>query len=352
MRLVNATFSTAIAEGSLKVTELFILELADGTVYRYTPHSKDIVWDAGSNTYSSITIGRKPIQFTSSFESDTTQIVMGNISGDLYDKVQNNILDSCKVTIKRILWDDTYASDKEMIIFVGYADIEFDRSLLILNCRPLEDTLNIKIPKHTYQEPCNNTLFDDSCTLVRAIHVYAGVATGGSFTTLIDTTRGSVYKVDFDGGDEGNPIIIGDTVTGGGGGGTGVVVQIVYLTASTGTIWYVEQLGAQFVDDEVLSSGGDSVTVNGTPAVDTLLYIQGELEMTSGDNSGGRRPVLSDGSNTITLIWPFANVVANGDTYNVYPGCDKKAATCDLTFDNDENIIAFLYVPKIEETLM
>jgi len=352
LREVNASFESAIIEGSLKVAELFILELADGTVYHYTSHSKDIIWDADSNIYSSIVIGRSPIQYTSSFESDTVQIMIGNISGDLYGKVQVNVLEACKVTIKRILWDNNYASDKEIVIFVGYADIEFDRSFLVLNCRPLEDSLNVRLPRHTYQEPCNNSLFDVNCSLIRTEHKYSGTATGGSNITLMDANRGSVYKVAFDGGDETDPIEVGDTITGGVGAGTGMVIQITYQTSSTGILWYADQVGVQFVDDEVLSSGGDSVTVDGTPAVDTDIYIQGELEMTGGNNSGCRRPILSDESNTLTIMWPFPNVVVNGDTYNLYPGCDKKAITCDEVFNNDENFRGFLYVPKVEETVM
>lgn len=352
MRSVNATFSSAIAEGSVKVAELYILELSDGSKYYYTSHSKNIIWDAGSNTYLSIVISRGPVQYSNNFESDTVQVIIGNISGDLVADVQANILDGCKVTIKRVLWDNSYAADLEIILFVGYADVEFDRTVLNLNCRPLEDSLNSKIPRHTFQEPCNNSLFDDTCTLVQSDHQYSGTATGGTALTLIDTTRGSVYKVDFDNGDGDNPVEVGDALSGDVGAGTGVCVQIVYLTATTGTIWYVEQVGVQYVNDEVLTGGGNTITVNGTPAEDTNLYIIGELEMTGGNNSGQRRPILSDGSNTITVLWPFPNVVANGDTYNLFPGCDKTAETCDLTFDNDENFRGFLYIPRVEETVM
>ncbi len=350
MRTVDASFSTAIGQGTLKVAELFLLELSDGSVYRYTSHPKDISWDAAPNTYKAVVIGRSPIQFTNSFESDSVQVVIGNITGDIYSEVQANILEACKITIKRILWDDSYAADREIIIFVGYADVEFDRSILTLQCRPLEDSLNVKIPRHTFQEPCNHTLFDVNCTVVRASHKYSGTATGGTTATLVDTDRGLLYKVAFDGGS--GTIAVGDVLTGGTGGGSGVVAERTYQTSGSGILWYVEQTGVQFVNDEVLSSGGDTMVVNGTPAVDTELYLQGELEMSGGNNDGQRRPVLSDESNVLTIMWPFANVVESGDTYNIYPGCNKKAETCDVVFNNDENFRGFLYVPKIEESMM
>lgn len=353
MRTVNASVSTAIAAGTVKVCEIYILELASGTTYRYTSHSKDIVWDAGSNTYTSTVIVREPVQYTTNFESDSVRVLLGNISGDLYALVQANVLEAVKITIKRILWDDSYAADKEVVVFKGWADVEFNRQVLILTCRPLLDLMNVKVPKHTWQEGCNHRLFDISCTLIRTNYAYAGTATGGTTLTLVDTTRGIVYKIAFDNGDEDNPTEVGQTVTGGTGAGTAVILYIVYLTATTGYVWYVEQSGVQFVDDEVLTDGDtDTIIVNGTPAEDTSFYEMGEIEITGGDNDGQRRPILSNSSNTITVLWPFPSAIVNSDTYNIYPGCDKRAITCKEKFDNNVHFRGFLYIPKIEETIM
>jgi hypothetical protein len=593
LREVNATVEAAIAAGILKVAELFILELADGTIHRYTTAAKDMTWDSGNNIYSTKVIHRTPIQFSSNLESDRVNIAIGNIEGGLYDKIQNNILESCKVTIKRVLWSDTYAADKEILLFVGYADIEFDRQVLTLNCRPLEDSLNVTIPRHTFQEPCNYSLFEDGCTLVQNDYKIEGTATGGTRNTMIQTGRGSLYKVPFDAGDESNPIEIGDTLEGergvgndfsadsdcmalwnfepsalvdddkggndltnngadeetddykrGSGAaafvrastdymeradadldtnfplksgesnkiisitawvkfyafgastyhspiftkwnrgtgersislsaynsagtariwgrvgtgathesyecsaidlvidiwyhvaftyndttkdwrirvwddsarvayentGTGSVaiainnepaklghlvgignyyldgildevavfkdelsqadidnirkglyggvasnsakcINIIYSTATTGYIWFNNMSsGFVFEDNEVVSDNGDSITINGTPVINTNYYIQGELKITSGDNSGCRRPILSDIAGVVTVIWPFPNVIANGNTYEIYPGCEKTITTCQDRFNNIENFRGFTHIPKWEET--
>jgi hypothetical protein len=354
MRTVNASITAAIAAGTLKVAELFIFTLADGTVHRFTSHPEDITWDAGGNTYEAAPIGRGAISYSSNFESDHVQVALANISGDFYNLVQNNILEACRVTIKRILWDDSYAADKEITVFAGFADIEFNRQVLSFDCRPVADLLNIKVPRHLYEEPCNHRLYDVSCGLRQADFAYSGTATGGSNATLIDATRGTVYKINFDAGDSSNAIVVGDTVTGQGGAGTGVVVGVVYLTATSGTLWYVEQSGVQFVDDEELRPAGGAayaVDVNGTPAEDTEFYEIGEVEMTGGDCSGCRRPVLSNSVSTVTLLWPFPQAISNGDTYEIFPGCDKRAVTCRSRFNNETNFRGFLYVPKIEETI-
>lgn len=349
----HANFIAAIAEGKVKVAELYVVELSNGVTYRYTSHNEDIVWDVGANTYTAIPVQRSSISAKIDLEADAVEIGLANITGDLYDVVQKNVLDSAKVTIKRILWNETFAAGMEIIVFIGRADIEFDRQILVLRCKSILNSLNFRVPRLLYQEPCNNRLFDINCSLTRANYDYAGAATGGSTTTLIDTTCGIVYKVNFDAGDSSNPIEIGDTATGQTGAGTGVVVQIIYLTSTTGTLWYVEQSGVQFVDDEELQNvGGDSVDVNGTPAEDTTFYGLGELEMTGGDNNGCRRPILSSSVNTRTVMWPFPNTVANGDTYNIYPGCDKRAIVCEARFHNEDNFNGFLYMPKVEETVL
>ena len=350
MRSVHASYSASIAHDELKMAELYTIALADGvTTLRYTSHGSDIVWDAAGNTYTAYPIARGPIGYKNSGEFDDLEIYLANIEGDLYDKVAENILETVTVTVKRIMWSETYAATKEITLFIGRADVTFNRGVLQLTCRPIINSLNISVPRHLYQEPCNNALFGASCGLTRATYAYAGTATGGTNTTLIDTTRGTLYSVPFDAVT--GIIAIGETVTGGAGGGTGVVVQIVYLTATTGTIWYVEQTGIQFVDDEILSHGADNVTVNGTPVEDTTFYARGELEITGGDNIGHRRPIYNVVGGTFTVFWPFPYAISAGDTYKVYPGCDKTGETCFTRFNNKIHFRGFPFIPRIEETI-
>jgi hypothetical protein len=350
---VSAAFQTAIAAETVKLAELYILELADGTIYRYTTHQQDIVWDAGSNTYSSLQpIERREIGYRHTGEFDEVEVALANMAGDLFDTLQLNILENAMLTIKRIRWDQSYAADEEYILFLGTIDVKFNRKVVAFSCRPYIDSLNIMVPRHLFQDPCNHTLFDVNCGLPRAVYAYSSTATGGSRTTIVDATRGTAYSVDFDGGDINNPIEIGDTVTGQTGAGTGVVVNVVYLTAATGTIWFVEQAGAAFIDDEELqNAGADSVICNGAPAEDTTYYERGEMEITGGDNSGQRRPILTNSVNTVTVMWPFPVAIVNGDTYTIYPGCDKTTDICLARFNNADSFRGFPYIPRYEESM-
>jgi len=100
----------------------------------------------------------------------------------------------------------------------------------------------------------------------------------------------------------------GDTVTGSIGAGTAVVVKIDY---TNGILWYNERSGTDFVDDEVLSSGGNTVTVNGSPTdgtgflnigsmndveVSDLMIIGGSSDQsgTAIAVNGGDRPSIHD----------------------------------------------------------
>ena len=349
MRSVSAAFEYALASDTLQLAELYVMELSDGTIYRYTTHQTDLVWDLAGNTYSAaMPMERSEMSTKHSGEFDDIQIALGNIDGPFYNKVRRGILDNVKVTIKRIRWDTSYAADEEITVFEGFADVTYNRRVLNLTCRPILSSLNVLVPAHQYQDACNYALFDEGCTLLRANYAYAGTATGGSYSTLEDSTRGAVYKVNFDA--VSGVVARGETITGT-GAGTGVVVQIVYLTASTGTVWYVRQTGTQFVDNEVVSHGAHNVTLSGTPAVDATFYQLGELEITSGDNNGQRRQVYADASGALTLAWGFAMQILPGVTYNLYPGCDRTATTCRDKFNNKDNWRGFSYIPTTDEVI-
>jgi hypothetical protein len=350
MYTVSAAFQAAIALSTVRLTELYDVVLANGTTYRYTSHDKDITWNAGSDTYTSVPgLRRGPIKYGTDGSFSDCKINLAIISGDLRANLMTNILEAAVITIKLIRWDATFAADEEITLFVGTPDVSFNTNALSLRLVSTLESLNILVPAHIYQPACNNILFDDTCGLTRATYAYSGTATGGTVDTLIDATAGAVYKASFDGGDSGNPVEIGDALVGNDGTpGDGVCINIIYLTASTGTIWYVE-VTHQFVDDEVITGGGNTVTVNGTPAADTTFYEQGEIEMLTGDNAGEFRPVLSDASSVRTVMHPFPAAVANNDTYKIYPGCDGRGPTCWTVYNNRTQFRGFPHVKPVQD---
>jgi hypothetical protein len=209
----SAAFQTAIALQKLKIAELYDITLTNGDTYHYTSHSQDIVWNAAEDTYVALPIQRSSIQNNINLEVDSVEIEIQNITGDLFNIIQNNTLNSATVVIKRIRWDQSYAADEEITYFMGTADISFNRKTLTLACKSILDSLNIKVPRDIFQEPCNKRLYDGGCGLTQADYEYQGVVATGDRLQFTDVVRGTVYKQSFDNGDVDNPIEIGDTIT-------------------------------------------------------------------------------------------------------------------------------------------
>ena len=340
-----------VDERKLKLTEIYEVELTNGSSFYYTAHDRDIKW--GNKLYSALPIQRSAIEQKINLEAVTVTLTLSNITPEFAAEVQKNILDGAKVTIKRIVYDGDVGVGASLTLFVGTASVSYNRQTVALACTSILDSLNCVVPRNIYQEPCNNRLFDTPCTLTKSDFKYLGAATsdGDDDFTIIDTNL-PAYKVAFDAGDETNPIEIGDTITGGTNGYTAVVIGISYVTASTGYIWYVELSNPlNFGDDEVLNSAGDTIIVNGTPAEDSSFFALGEIKITSGDNEGVRRMIRAASGNYIYVAVAFPYTVGSGETYDIYPGCDFRPETCRDKFDNKCNFNGYVYIPRPEEAL-
>jgi len=100
------------------------------------------------------------------------------------------VLDFVQVSIKRIMWDQPSNSGMEFLIFLGTGNPTYDRNTLVLSCSSIVNSLNIRIPRNLYQEPCNWALFSAGCSLVQANYKVSSSATADSVNcyTVIDAT--------------------------------------------------------------------------------------------------------------------------------------------------------------------
>jgi len=90
------------------------------------------------------------------------------------------------------------------------------------------------------------------------------------------TISAESYTVAFDAGDETSPIAAGDNLLGDDATpGVALCYEIEYLTAATGTITYIG-CSHQFVNDEVITGGGNTVVVDGTPVASTDYLVDAE----------------------------------------------------------------------------
>lgn len=81
-------------------------------------------------------------------------------------------------------------------------------------------------------------------------------------------------------------------------------------------------------------------------------FALGVVTFSSGANSGLSRTVRahSNTNGVLTLVSPFPNVPAAGDTFSIVPGCDKQQSTCSAKFSNLAHFRGYPYVP-VPETL-
>lgn len=103
-------------------------------------------------------------------------------------------------------------------------------------------------------------------------------------------------------------------------------------------------------------------TVQGGSTVNKLVtnltqadsyFDNGQLVFTSGANDGhvvAVKVYLNSGG-TVFFVVPLPATPSAGDTFTIYPGCDKTQATCQAKFANLANFGGFPYVPVPETAI-
>lgn len=81
-------------------------------------------------------------------------------------------------------------------------------------------------------------------------------------------------------------------------------------------------------------------------------YALGRLRFTTGANAGMQRTVkASAATGNFSFSQPFPAAVSVGDQFEVWPGCDKKIATCTSKFGNRTRFRGYPLIPVAETTL-
>lgn len=83
------------------------------------------------------------------------------------------------------------------------------------------------------------------------------------------------------------------------------------------------------------------------------IFNYGKLTWASGANNGLSMEVKNwDGVSLAFTLWlSMPNAIQVGDTYSVYPGCDKRFTTCTGKFSNGVNFGGFPYIPGVGNIL-
>lgn len=107
---------------------------------------------------------------------------------------------------------------------------------------------------------------------------------------------------------------------------------------------------SEFTDTGTVAAGAGAGSFGTDLTQADDWYTLGVIAFTSGQNVGARRAIraYAQTGGAVSLSVPLVYVPAEGDAFAVYPGCDKRKATCEEKFDNLVHFRGFPYVPRPE----
>lgn len=97
-----------------------------------------------------------------------------------------------------------------------------------------------------------------------------------------------------------------------------------------------------------VSAGSSATQINAILSQATGYFDLGLITFTSGILNGVSRSVrayIQGSPSTFSLIPPFPIAPATGDTFTIYPGCDRTRPTCQGKFNNLTNFRGFPFIP-------
>ncbi|MDE2426901.1 MAG: DUF2163 domain-containing protein [Elusimicrobia bacterium] len=154
--------------------------------------------------------------------------------------------------------------------------------------------------------------------------------------------------------------VVSDVSAGSGKVTLNVSSDLVYLNAAFPRNYFLPQCNHALFDagcglsKASFAVSGTTTSGTATTITDTGLtqasgyFALGYVVITSGANAGLIRTVKGFASGVLTLLYPLPGACAAGDTFTVYPGCDKLQATCSGKFANLAHFRGFPYVPTPE----
>lgn len=119
-------------------------------------------------------------------------------------------------------------------------------------------------------------------------------------------------------------------------------------------------LASAFTSSGTIASAGDGAHFTSGLTQGDNFFNMGVLTFTSGANNGqsGSVSLYKHSGGAFTMRFPFPVAPSNGDTFTVYPGCDKQLATCKNTstavgpaFNNLAHFGGMPFIPTPETIL-
>jgi uncharacterized phage protein (TIGR02218 family) len=276
--------------------DLFGFTLADGTVLTYTDKDIPLTVDGVLYRADQVRIDGMRYKVAVGLDVDEQTITIAYAPGETVDGVpfgqalRTGLFDGCYLRRSRAFYTAWNQPPVGVVpLFAGRVSTsdQVGRVEAQVRIKSVPLLLDTMMPRNTYQTGCIHSLFDAGCGLAKADYQM-------SWTVAAGPTNGTI------------PVP------------SGTPPLPAALAGNT------EGLG---------------------------IFAQGTILFTSGANDGIYRTIKSASvlvPNGLDLVYPLDQIPTAGDTFHIWPGCDKTAATCTARFGNLKNFRGYPYTPAAE----
>ena len=332
---------TLLNTQTIHVTDSDVDILYDGNMYYSTLYGK---WRRGEIvSEADYTPKANTLELTANIKQS---VPFPGTSTSMTACVNNGVFDGAGVKIYQCYWGIEYPPQTPVEGIAAYGII----TMFIGNIASCKDTgdsqikfdvvdmlylLNQNTPPNLIQAQCRHTLFDFGCALTKAAFANYGCSanTGSTSTTLVVSLpswqASHSYSV--------NVLIYA--------GGAVYRVTVAGVSGGSAPSWASAPINGDIVTD----GGVTWLNVGDQPTTTTAYYTFGTLVFTSGQNTGITYFIkfqqIVSGVMYLLLGSALYFPLAIGDTFTLYPGCDKILQTCTNKFSNQIHYGGFPFVP-------
>jgi uncharacterized phage protein (TIGR02218 family) len=330
-KTITSEFQSHLAQETTSLATCWHLTRTDGTEFFFTDHDTEIVFE--SNTYIADSgYQRSAIQNDSSLSTDNVEVTGFLDSDQISDQdLRGGKFDYAEVEIFMVNWSDLTQESIKLrrgrLGEVSFSDQGEFRAELLGLTNALKQTIG-----NVTQPECRADLGDSKCTVPIAPDIRQDSASYALGTFIkVATTAGSGQAVYEN-------RIYECTTAGTTAGSAPTYDTTVGNTTSDGTaVFTTRQAWTRHgVVDTVTDRTQFTLTVafDESRAVDNW-FNNGALEFESGDNDGRVIEIRdwTQSTRELTLFLPASFTIVPGVLVRLYPGCDKRRATCRSKFE-------------------
>jgi hypothetical protein len=345
-RSISEELKAHFAEDVTTIAICWKIERKDGTVMGFTNHDEIIIYEGVSySPFSSADISNMEQMGGTGVDNLDIAIAFDD-SYITRSDVERGRYDFAEIFVFLINYNDT-SMGILMLLSGTLGKAGMDEYDATIEMNSLSDKLQNRIGRK-YGYKCDAEFGSTRCFIgwpITAVDLGSNwIAIDGDMTALFAATDRLVISDST--GNDGEYTVSSDSYNSGEDRTEIILDETLPSDVADGRINGYEKLRQSGSATSVTSK---SVFSDSTRSEADDYWKYGVLTFTSGNNNGFSREVKDFSSGEITLFLPMPYDIEAGDTYYIYPGCDKDPDTCKNTYDNFINFQGFPHLPGRDE---